>query len=78
MPLSEGDQGYSVAEGKNQYTPPVPHTDTNFTAKPAKAWATANGVSVDPQFSDLGDIKPTHGNKGSKHDQPSVGYSRAD
>jgi hypothetical protein len=63
--LSKGNQGYQVV---------TPHTDTNFTAKPAKAFATANNVKVDPQFSDLGDIGPTHGNKGGAPAQPKVGY----
>ena len=78
MPLSEGDQGYSVANtttgtSKSFHSPDV----GNPPGKPSGKYATADG-GIDPQFSDLGDIKPIHGNKGGAPSQPKVGYHRAD
>lgn len=71
--LSEGNQGYSVAEGKSRG--PAPGPGRQDTPKYSKS---ADNVKVDPQFSDLSDIKPTHGNKGGAPAQPSTGYHHAD
>jgi hypothetical protein len=72
MPLSEGDQGYSVAENK----PRGPAPGVGRQNSPSQ-YTKAGNVSVDPQFSELGDIKPVHGNKGGAPTQPTVGYHRA-
>jgi len=77
MPLSEGDQGYSVAENKKRG--PMPAFKPNDVANPpGKTSAKAGGNGVDPQFSQFSDINPAHGNKGGAPSQPSVGYHRAD
>lgn len=79
MPLSEGDQGYSVATGGKGTTKSFHSPDVGNPAgsKPSGRYATADG-SIDPQFSELSDIKPIHGNKGGEPSQPSVGYHHAD
>ncbi len=77
-PLSEGSSGYSVAEGGAGSSPSFRSDDLgNPPGKPRGKYATADG-KVDPQFSELSDIKPVHGNKGGAPSQPSTGYHRAD
>lgn len=62
MPLSERNQGYSVAESKS---------------RPATNLKTAHTNGVDPQFSEFGDIKPIRRDKVDHEPrQPRVGYHR--
>lgn len=78
MPLSENDQGYSVAENKKRASKKfLPDDLANPAGSKADYQPGGNGVA--PQFSPFSDIKATHGNKGAgQPSQPSVGYRHAD
>jgi len=83
-PLSEGSAGYSVAENNvtESNNKSFRMNDiANGPGKPTGKYATAGhpcGEAVSPQFSEMSDVKPTHGNAGSTPKQPGTGYHRAD
>ncbi len=72
MPLSEGNQGYSVATSKPR---PASVARPFPKERVPKIYATAESNGVDPQFSEFSSIKKGGSGEGPK--QPSVGYHRA-